>query len=119
VILCPICNCEWPTQPTRCVCGYDFQTGNTHEAVRSLMIQYRKANRRWLAGIGLIISIAGSIIASQLSPAIVLALPIILTMQVLFGLGLVATGLRSGIKLGRQIARAKVMNQLPEARLLK
>jgi hypothetical protein len=39
--------------------------------------------------------------------------------QVLFGLGLISTGLHSGIKINRQLSRAKTMNQLPAARLLK
>jgi hypothetical protein len=116
---CPICACEWPVQPTRCVCGFDFETGSAHEAVRSLTIQYKQAHRRWLWGLVTFVSSAVTLVLAGVYPAFMIAMPIVLSMQVLFGLGLIATGLRSGIRLGRQIARGKSMNQLPAARLLK
>ncbi|GEM_PF-6303582 len=116
---CHICNCEWPSQPTRCVCGYDFETGNTREAVRSLTIQHRSANRRWIAGLVTFASSALTLVLASVYPAMIIGIPFILTVQVLFGLGLIATGLRSGIKIGRQLSRAKTMHQLPEARLLR
>ncbi|MGE0396813.1 MAG: hypothetical protein AB7T06_08860 [Kofleriaceae bacterium] len=116
---CHICGCEWPVKPTRCVCGYDFETGNTREAIRSLTIQQRSANRRWLAGLVTLSSSVISLVAASVYPAMLLALPIILAVQVLFGFGLIATGLRSGFKIGRQLARAKTMHQLPAARVVK
>lgn len=116
---CQICRCEWPAQPTRCVCGYDFETGNTREVVRSLSIQQRSANRRWLGGLVTLSSSIVTLIVASVYPAMILAVPFILAVQVLFGLGLIGTGLRSGFKVGRQLTRAKMLNQLPEARLLK
>lgn len=116
---CHICHCEWPSQPTRCVCGYDFETGNTREAIRSLTIQQRSASRRWLAGIITLASSVVSLVLASVYPAILLALPILLAVQVLFGFGLIATGLRSGLKVGRQLSRAKSMHQLPAARVVK
>lgn len=119
MIACPICACDWPKEPTRCVCGYDFETGNTREAIRSLTIQQRAANRRWLGGLVMFSSSVVTLVLASVYPAILIALPIIVTVQVLFGMGLIASGLRSGWKIGRQLSRAKTLHQLPEARLLK
>lgn len=116
---CHLCNCEWPSQPTRCVCGYDFETGSAREAIRSLVIQQRSANKRWLAGLVMLGSSVISLVLASVYPTILIALPIILAVQVLFGFGLIAAGLRSGLKIGRQLSRAKTLHQLPEARLLK
>jgi VIT1/CCC1 family predicted Fe2+/Mn2+ transporter len=116
---CQICGCEWPAPPTRCVCGYDFETGNTREAIRSLTIQQRSASRRWLGGLVMFASSIVTLVLATFYPAMWLAVPIILAVQVLFGLGLISTGLHSGIKINRQLSRAKTMNQLPAARLLK
>ena len=116
---CHICRCEWPERPTRCVCGYDFETGNAREAIRSLTIQQRGANRRWIAGLVTVSSSALTIALTQVYPALLIASPFILAVQVLFGLGLTLSGLRSGIAIGRQLGRAKTMHQLPEARVVK
>jgi len=117
--VCTICRCEWPTVPTRCVCGYDFATGNTHEAIRSLAIQQRGASRRSLAGLALFSSTIISVALASVYPEVLVALPLIATIQVLFGFGLVTTGLVRVIRVGRQLARAKTMHQLPPARLLR
>jgi hypothetical protein len=101
------------------VCGYDFETGNTREAIRSLVIQQRGANMRWVAGLATLGSSVITLVLVSIYPALLIAMPFILAVQVLFGFGLVGTGLRSGIKIGRQLARAKTMHQLPEARLLR
>ncbi len=116
---CEICACEWPAQPTRCVCGYDFETGNTHEAIRSLAIQQRSAHNRWLAGLITLSTSAVSIVLATTYPAMLIALPFLLAIQVLFGFGMIATGLRAGWKVERQLTKAKAMHQLPTARLLK
>lgn len=115
---CPICDCEWPNEPLRCVCGYDFETGNTHEAIRSLTIQQRSATYRWLAGVALIGSTMVTILLGYLYPAAILALPIILAGQVLFGFGLVASGLGRSISVSRRLSRAKTTHQLPPARIV-
>ena len=118
-IACPICHCDWPVQPTRCVCGYDFETGNTHEAVRSLTIQRRRANNLWAAGLVTLSSTLVTLVVASVYPSMWIALPIIVAVQVLFGLGLASTGLRAGFRISRQLSRAKSMNALPEARVVK
>jgi hypothetical protein len=116
---CLICQCEWPAKPTRCVCGYDFETGNTREAVRSLTIQQRSASRRWSAGLVTLASSIVTLVLATIYPAMIVAMPIVLAVQFLFGFGLLATGIRSGIKISRQLSQAKTMNQLPAARVVK
>lgn len=116
---CPICSFDWPNEPTRCVCGYDFETGSTEEVVRVLVRQRRAANRRWLGGLVTFASSAITVALAALYPTMLIALPIILAVQVLFGLGLVASGLGAGWRVGRQLSRVRTMHQLPAARIVK
>ncbi|MEO7092990.1 MAG: hypothetical protein ABI175_07055 [Polyangiales bacterium] len=119
MITCPICEEASPHAPSRCLCGYDFETQDPSRAVVVLRARLKTARRLMAGGIALLLSIPLTIyISVSYGPKFPFMVLIALPFQLGMGGGLLGSGFLRGYRDRRRLRAARERLQLPAARVI-
>jgi hypothetical protein len=117
VRICPVCGISWAVHSPRCLCDYDFETGDPQAAIQRLGAEQRRGSRLLLAGALLLATLPVTIVAGVLYGAFVPAAAVCLV-QLTLGPSLFLRGWLVRSAHGKQLAAAKALRRLPEARVI-
>jgi hypothetical protein len=118
-LVCPICDVSWSTQSPRCFCDYDFETGDPQAAIRRISKQRRRASWTLSAGTLLLAALPVTFVAGLLHGPWLLLAVLIGGVQFRVGSALAWRGLVAYTASSKQLAAAKALRQLPEARVVR
>jgi hypothetical protein len=118
-MVCPICNVSWSTRSPRCFCDYDFETGDPQAAIRRISKQRRRASRTLSAGTLLLAALPVTFVAGLLHGPWLLMAVLLGGVQFSVGSALAWRGLVGYTASSKQLAAAKALRQLPEARVVR
>ena len=116
---CPICDERWPSRPPRCLCGYDFETGDPSRALIIIGDRMKRARRLTRIGSGVFLSIPLLwLYVSYLAPHLLLLAVLAFPLQLGIGVTLVGGGILRGARDGQRLKAARQKMQLPAARVI-
>jgi hypothetical protein len=115
VASCPICDRVEREDHPFCTCGYNFANHDPRPAIRHLRSNSRVANIMWFVGT-LMIFLAPAVFFATILNMLTLLVAVALAGG---GVVLVTLGLMKGDAAKRQLAKARELPALPEARIIK
>ena len=118
-MVCPICSVSWSTRSPRCFCDYDFETGDPRAAIQRIARERRRASRSLSAGVILLAALPATLVAGLLHGPWLLLAMLLGGVQFSVGTVLAWRGLVGYSASSKQLAAAKALRQLPEARVVR
>ena len=119
VMVCPICNVSWSTRSPRCFCDYDFETGDPQAAILRISKERRRASRSLSIGVILIAALPVTFYAGLWNVSWLMLAVLLGGVQFSVGTALGWRGLFAYSASSKQLAAAKALRQLPEARVVR